>query len=103
MPNDMALDFITVCAWVYIPSTPIGRQANTFSIDGFGVNWRHTTMDSDQAAALARAVVSEQNSAVHNANGFSVSEVRLAISTFNTLLGDVSMIEVKSSPNFRTI
>ncbi len=115
--NDLALDFITVCTWVYIPSTPIGRQANTFSIDGFGVNWRHTTMDSDQAAALARAVVSEQNSAVHNAvrgeawsefllyaNGFSVSEVRLAISTFNTFVGrDVSMIEVESSPNFRTL
>ncbi len=110
-------EFITVCTWVYIPSTPIGLRCREFQIEGFGMHWKHISMNSNEAGALARAVVSEQKRAVHNAvrgeawsefllyaNGCSTPEIQSAVSTFNSFIGrDVSMQAVKSSPKFRSL
>jgi anaerobic magnesium-protoporphyrin IX monomethyl ester cyclase len=115
--DEMAIPFCTVCTWVYIPSTPIGARAHEFGIEGMGMEWKHNTMNSDQAQTLARRVVEEQRHAVHNtvrgeawsefmlyANGFSVDEVRLAIQTFNRYLGrDTSMEEIRSSPGYAAL
>ena len=115
--DEMEIPFCTVCTWVYIPSTPIGARAEEFGIEGMGMNWKHKTMNSDQAQALARRVVEEQRYAVHNtvrgeawsefmlyANGFSVDDVRLAVSTFNRFLGrDTAMEEIRSSPEYAAL
>ncbi len=112
--DEMAIPFCTVCTWVYIPSTPIAARADEFGIEGMGMDWKHHTMNSDQAQKLARRVVEEQRYAVHNtvrgeawsefmlyANGFSVDEVRLAVQTFNSYLGrDVGMDEIRSAPSY---
>jgi radical SAM superfamily enzyme YgiQ (UPF0313 family) len=109
--DEMAIDFCTVCTWVYLPSTPIARRAREFAIEGLGVNWQHSSMNSQEAQQLARSVVQEQKSAVHNAvrgeawmefmlfaNGFSLSETRLAIQSFNQFLGrDVARHELTQS------
>lgn len=115
--DDMAIDFCTVCTWAYIPSTPIAARAGEFGIDGVGLRWRHDTMTSAQAEALARQVVLEQKAAVHNAvrgeawteflfyaNGFSVAELRLALELFNRNLGrDVAEAEIRNSPDFASL
>lgn len=115
--DEMEIPFFTVCTWVYIPSTPIGARAHEFGIEGMGMDWKHNTMNSDQAQTLARRVVQEQRQAVHNtvrgeawsefmlyANDFSVAEVRLAIQTFNRFLGrDTSMEEIRSTPDYSAL
>jgi anaerobic magnesium-protoporphyrin IX monomethyl ester cyclase len=112
--DEMAIPFCTVCTWVYIPSTPVAARADEFGIEGMGMDWKHSTMTSEQAQTLARRVVEEQRYAVHNtvrgeawsefmlyANGFTVDEVRLAIQTFNSHLGrDKSMEEIRSEPSY---
>jgi hypothetical protein len=71
-------------------------------------------MTSATAQVLAREIVTEQRSAVHNAvrgeawteflfyaNGFSVDDVRLVVQCFNRHLGrDVSGDEIRSSPDY---
>jgi p-methyltransferase len=110
--DDTGIEFCTVCTWSYIPSTPIGRQAEQFGIRQNGHHWRHDTMTSQVADALARTIAREQASAVHNAvrgeawteflfyaNGFTVEEVRTAIQCFNDLLGvDNAAEDVRRSP-----
>jgi radical SAM superfamily enzyme YgiQ (UPF0313 family) len=112
--EEMGIDFCTVCVWSYIPSTPIGARKAEFGIEGMGVDWRHDTMTSGQAQVLARQVVEGQKQAVHNAvrgeawtefllyaNGFTVDEVRLAISAFNRLLGrDNAAAAVRAMPEY---
>jgi radical SAM superfamily enzyme YgiQ (UPF0313 family) len=112
--NETGIEFCTVCTWAYIPSTPIGNRAEEFGIQGVGLQWHHDTMTSVTAQALARNIVTEQKSAVHNAvrgeawteflfyaNGFSVDEVRLAVQCFNRHLGrDVSEDEIRNSPDY---
>ena len=70
-------------------------------------------MTSGEAQALARQVVEDQRHAVHNAvrgeawtefllysNGFTVDEVKLAISTFNQYLGrDNAEADLRASPS----
>jgi len=115
--DEMEIPFCTVCTWVYIPSTPIGARAGEFGIEGMGIDWKHNTMNSQQAQTLARRVVQEQRYSVHNAvrgeawsefmlyaNGFTVDEVRLAVETFNRFLGrDVAEEEIKSSPDYAAL
>jgi anaerobic magnesium-protoporphyrin IX monomethyl ester cyclase len=107
--DQTGIDFCTVCTWAYIPSTPIAARAEEFGIEGMGMTWRHDTMTSEAAQALAREVATEQKSAVHNAvrgeawmeflmyaNGFSVADVRLAVSCFNRCLGrDVAAEDIR--------
>src|SRR5260370_19152029 len=52
--DDMEIPFCTVCTWVYIPSTPIGERAREFGIQGMGIEWKHDTMNSQQAQNPAR-------------------------------------------------
>jgi hypothetical protein len=113
----MGIDFCTVCVWSFIPSTPIGARRAEFGIEGMGVEWRHNTMNSSHAQTLARQVVEGQTQAVHNAvrgeawtefllyaNGFTVDEVRQAISFFNRHLGkDNAMADVKAAPEFAAL
>jgi p-methyltransferase len=115
--DDMEIDFCTVCTWVYIPSTPIGRRAAEFKIDGLGVKWNHLTMNSREAQQLARQVVQEQKHAVHNAvrgeawtefllyaNGFTVDEVRTLLGCFGRYLNrDVSEAEIRQAPDFPAV
>jgi p-methyltransferase len=112
--DELELPFFTVCTWVYIPSTPIGARAKELGIRGLGMDWKHSTMDSQQAQTLARQVVASQKHAVHNtvrgeawsefmlyANGFDVEEVRLAVRTFNQFLGrDVAGDEIRATPEY---
>jgi p-methyltransferase len=112
--EEMGIDFCTVCVWSFIPSTPIGRRRAEFGIEGMGIDWRHSTMTSAEAQVLARQVVEGQKRAVHNAvrgeawtefllysNGFTVDEVRHAISFFNRQLGrDNTAADVRASPDF---
>jgi anaerobic magnesium-protoporphyrin IX monomethyl ester cyclase len=112
--DETGIEFCTVCTWAYIPSTPIAQRAEEFGIEGAGVHWRHDTMTSETAQALARHVATEQKSAVHNAvrgeawmefllyaNGFSVGDARLAVSCFNRCLGrDVAAEEIRSWPEY---
>jgi Radical SAM superfamily len=112
--DETGIEFTTVCTWAYIPSTPIGARAAEFGIDGVGMRWRHDTMTSQTAQLLARQVATEQKSAVHNAvrgeawtefllyaNGFTVDEAQLAVSSFNRHLNrDVSMAEVTASAGY---
>jgi len=115
--DEMEIPFCTVCTWVYIPSTPIGERAREFGIEGMGIEWKHNTMDSRQAQNLARRIVAEQKYSVHNAvrgeawsefllyaNGFSVDDVSLAVSTFNRFLGrDVDENEIRSSAEYAAL
>jgi p-methyltransferase len=112
--DESGIEFCTICTWAYIPSTPIGRRAGEFGIEGMGFHWRHKTMTSATAQRLARQIALEQKSAVHNAargeawtefllyaNGFSVDETRLAIQCFNTCAGrDVSADNIRRSAKF---
>jgi p-methyltransferase len=112
--DEMEIPFCTVCTWVYIPSTPIGARCHEFGIEGMGIDWKHNTMNSQQAQDLARRVVGEQKHSIHNAvrgeawseflmyaNGFSVDDARLAVKTFNRFLGrDVAQEEVRGSPEY---
>jgi p-methyltransferase len=104
--DDLGVEFCTVCTWAFIPSTPIGKRTRDFGIEGFGVRWKHNTMNSAEAQALARQIVCEQKYAVHNAvrgeawaefmfyaNGFSIEEVRTAIDTFNSFVERDSSVE----------
>ena len=115
--DQAGIEFCTVCTWIYIPSTPIGKRAEELGIHGMGVQWRHDTMTSATAQALARQVATEQKSAIHNAvrgeawtefllyaNGFTVDEVRLAIDCFNRNLGrDVAADEIRSSDAYSAL
>jgi len=115
--DEMEIPFCTVCTWVYIPSTPIGARAGEFGIEGMGIDWKHNTMNSQQAQTLARRVVQEQRYSVHNAvrgeawsefmlyaNGFTVDEVRLAVETFNRFLGrDAAEDEIRNSPDYAAL
>jgi anaerobic magnesium-protoporphyrin IX monomethyl ester cyclase len=115
--HDTGIDFHTVCTWSFIPSTPIGKRREEFSLEGMGVDWKHATMTSEQAAIIARQVSEEQRASVHNAvrgecwtefllyaNGFKVDEVKQAIGTFNSFLGrDVPEAEVTASPAYATL
>jgi radical SAM superfamily enzyme YgiQ (UPF0313 family) len=98
--DELGIEFCTVCTWSFIPSTPIGKRKAEFQIEGFGVEWTHSSMTSVEAQALAREIALQQKYSVHNsvrgeawtefllyANGFTVDEVRLAVSTFNSHLG----------------
>jgi len=98
--DEMEIDFCEICPWIYLPSTPIAKRAKEFGIQGMGGNWRHNTMTSHEAQHLAHDLAQAQTSAIHNgvrgkawmefmlyANGFSRDETRLAIGTFNRLLG----------------
>jgi p-methyltransferase len=112
--DNTGIDFCTVCVWAYIPSTPIGLRAEEFEIRGNGMHWDHKTMTSATAEVLARQIVTEQKSAVHNAvrgeawtefllhaNGYSVDEVRLAVQCFNRYLDrDVPEDEIRSSTEY---
>jgi len=51
---------------------PIGERAREFGIQGMGIEWKHDTMNSQQAQNLARPRVSEQKHSVHNAFGRGV-------------------------------
>jgi radical SAM superfamily enzyme YgiQ (UPF0313 family) len=115
--DEMGIDFCTVCVWCFIPSTPIGARRAEFGIEGMGLEWRHNTMSAGEAQALARQVVEGQRHAVHNAvrgeawtefllysNGFTVDEVKLAISAFNQYLGrDNAEAELKASPSIAAL
>ena len=115
--EETGIDFHTVCVWSFIPSTPIGARRKEFDIEGMGVEWRHSTMTSGQAQELARQVASELKGSIHNAvrgecwtefllyaNAFTTSEVQLAISAFNSLLGrDTPEAEVKASPAYAAL
>lgn len=108
--DSVGVDFCTICAWAFIPSTPIGQRKTEFGIEGSGIHWKHNTMNSEEAQALSRQIAGEQKYAVHNAvrgeawvefmlyaNGFTVDEVRLAIETFNSLREiDTSAEQVRS-------
>jgi hypothetical protein len=79
-----------------------------------GVDWKHRTMTSAEAQVLARDIVKEQRHSVHNAvrgeawsefllyaNGFSVDEARLAVSTYNRFLGrDTAEEEIRSHQDY---
>jgi radical SAM superfamily enzyme YgiQ (UPF0313 family) len=115
--DEMGIEFCTVCVWCFIPSTPIGAHRAEFGIEGIGLQWRHNTMTSAEAQALAREVVEAQRHAVHNAvrgeawtefllyaNGFTVDDVKLAIGTFNRHLGrDNTETELRSSPAYAAL
>lgn len=115
--DEMEVPFCTVCTWVYIPSTPISARAGEFGIQGMGIEWKHNTMDSQQAQNLARRIVAEQKHSVHNAvrgeawsefllyaNGFSVDEVRLAVQIFNRFLGrDAEASEIRASAEYAAL
>jgi anaerobic magnesium-protoporphyrin IX monomethyl ester cyclase len=115
--DEMGIDFCTVCTWAYIPSTPVETRKVEFGIQGCGLNWKHNTMTSAEAECIARQVVNDQRSAVHNAvrgeawtefllysNGLSTDEARRTISTFNTFLGrDVSTDEIIASPLYKDL
>jgi p-methyltransferase len=115
--DEMALPFYTVCTWVYIPSTPVGARAAEFGLRGIGMEWQHATMSSTEAQAIARGIVNGHKHAVHNtvrgeawsefllyANGFTVDEVRLAISTFNQFLGrDAPAEEIRATANYAAL
>ena len=112
--DETGIDFCTVCVWAYIPSTPIGLRADEFGIRGNGMQWNHNTMTSAAAQILARQIVTEQKSAVHNAvrgeawtefllhaNGYTVNEVRLAVQCFNRYMGrDVAQDEIRDSAEY---
>jgi radical SAM superfamily enzyme YgiQ (UPF0313 family) len=109
--DEMEIDFCTICTWAYIPSTPIAERKQEFGLEGMGVEWKHSTMCSDEAEQLARRVALEQKAAIHNAvrgeawtefllyaNGWSLDETRLAIRSFNSFLGrDVSYQDIAQS------
>lgn len=115
--DDTGIEFCTVCTWAYIPSTPISARAGEFGIEGMGMQWRHNTMNSADAQALARTVAAEQKSAVHNAvrgeawteflfyaNGYTVDEVRSAVRCFNGCLGrDVSGDDLRGSAPYAAL
>ena len=115
--EETGIDFHTICTWSYIPSTPIGARRKELDLEGMGVEWRHSTMTSRQAQQLARQVASELRGSVHNAvrgeswtefllyaNGFTTSEVQLAITTFNSFLGrDTSEAQAKGSPGYAAL
>jgi p-methyltransferase len=115
--NELEIEFVTVVVWFYIPSTPIGSRAAEYGLEGMGIDWKHSTMTSEEAQRLARQVVLEQKFAVHNAvrgeawteflfyaNGFTVDETRLAIRTFNEFHGrDVDESEIRSSNGYREL
>jgi p-methyltransferase len=115
--RETGIDFHTVCTWSFIPSTPIGARRADFAIEGMGVEWKHGTMTSQQAQVLARQIATEQRDSVHNAvrgecwsefllyaNGFSVDDVKLAISTFGALLGrDHSEASITSRADYQAL
>jgi p-methyltransferase len=115
--NELDVEFCTVCTWVYLPSTPVGRTREEWQIEGLGMDWTHKTMTSGEAQVLAREVVSGLTHSVHNAvrgeawsefllyaNGFSVEEARLAVSMFNQFLGrDVGEDEIRHLPQFAAL
>jgi p-methyltransferase len=115
--DEMGIEFCTVCTWSYIPSTPIGKRKAEFQIEGFGVEWTHSSMTSVEAQALAREIALQQKYSVHNsvrgeawtefllyANGFTVDEVRLAVRTFNRYLGkDTAEEEIRASADYAAL
>jgi radical SAM family protein len=114
---EMDIEFCTVCVWSYIPSTPIAARKAEFGIEGWGLDWKHNTMSSQEAQTVARQVIGEQKRSVHNsvrgeawtefllyANGFTVDEVKLAISSFNRGLGrDNTEAALRASPDFAAL
>ena len=106
--DEMGIDFTEIAPWHYLSTTPIAKRAAEFKIQGGVKSWTHATMNFEEARLLARAVADGQKSAINNtvrgkawmefmfyANGFSVSEARLAIETFKGLTGrNVSRAEL---------
>lgn len=115
--DELGIEFCTVCTWSFIPSTPIGARRAEFQIEGMGVEWTHSSMTSREAQALARDVVLQQKHSVHNAvrgeawtefllyaNGFTVDEVRLAVSSFNSHLGrDTAEEQIRATADYAAL
>ncbi len=114
--DELEIDFFLLSPWYYVPSTPIHRRREEFGLEGAWDDWKHNTMTSTEAFALAEKLIKEPKYSVHApdlssnefwseimlyCNGFTKDECRLAFQAYNRYIGqDVSAAQVQASPEY---
>ncbi len=114
--DQTAIEFFTLAPFYYVPSTPIHARREEFGLTGRFEKWKHNTMNSTEAFALAEELTHAPKYSVHApelaannfwteillyANGFSVEESQLAFRAYNRFIGkSVTPAEVQQAPEF---
>jgi p-methyltransferase len=114
--DDMEIDFCTLVPWYYDLATPIAQRKEEFGLEGAWWNWKHNTMNSKEAFALAEELMKEPKYSVHApelsanefwseimlyCNGFTRDEAQLAFQTFNLYRGrNVPAAEIQRAPSY---
>ena len=98
----MGIEFFTLAPWHYVPSTPIHKRREEFGLTGAFGAWRHNTMNSEEAYAITKQIISQPKYSVHMpelaannfwseimfyCNGFSLDEAHYVLRTFNKYMG----------------
>ena len=114
--DEMEIDFFTLAPWYYVPSTPIYQRRAEFGLEGAWEKWKHNTMTSGEAFALAEELKKEPKFSVHTpelsanefwseimlyCNGFTKDEAQTAFRVFNGYMGqDTPAEEIHKSPEY---
>jgi hypothetical protein len=114
--DETGIDFFTLAPFYYVPSTPIAKRKEEFGLEGLFEDWKHNTMTSVQAFALAESMRNEPKYAVHApelaannfwteilffSNGFTTSEAQFLFRTYNRYLGhDLSAQQYRASGEY---
>ena len=114
--DEMEIDFFLLSPWYYVPSTPIHKRRQEFGLEGAWENWKHNTMTSEEAFALAETLIKEPKHSVNvpdlstnefwseivlYANGFTKDECQLAFKTYSNYIGqDTPAKQVQASPGY---
>jgi p-methyltransferase len=117
--DEMEIDFFLLSPWYYVPSTPIHKRRQEFGLEGAWENWKHNTMTSEEAFALAETLIKEPKHSVNvpdlstnefwseivlYANGFTKDECQLAFKTYNNYIGqDIPAKQIQASPGYEKL
>jgi len=117
--DDLGVDFFCATPWYCSPATPIHKEKEKYGIVGDYYRWKHDTMDVHQAMELEQSLIAGGEHSIFMtelggrsfwteimlmSNGFTRSELRHAIATYNRFCGaDHTKAELEADVGYRTL
>ena len=59
------IDYYSLKEFWYAPNAPISEKASKYGLEGFGNNWKHNTMTSQEASLVKMDIFNEINNCVY--------------------------------------
>ena len=63
--KESGIDYYSLKEFWYAPNAPISEKASKFGLEGFGNNWKHNTMTSQEASLVKMDIFNEINNCVY--------------------------------------